>query len=415
MPSIHEYWKKLRHCGQYLRFSCACLGTPLFWGIASALVLFIWCLYALFLGPHAAQRRTPPIPVSVTQVEVRDVPIYLSTIGTITATDTVLLRTRVSGQLIKTYFDEGQSVVQGQLLAEIDPRPYLWQVKQYEGQLARDRATLENAQRDLMRYAILREKNAISQQVLDTQRSLVKQTEGSVKLDEGLLGTAQVNLEDCKIYAPISGTIGLRQIDPGNYIDTNSNNALAILNRADPITVVFSVPEQHAPRLIQHTGHPEALRVELYNRDQTIQLATGTLSAIDNQIDPNTGTIKLKATFDNRTHALFPNQFVHVKLRIEQLSQARVVPNEALQKVDDTTFVSVMNPQDHTVKSVAIQVIKTLDTQSVIRGVNPGEWVVTETAEKLRDGDLVIARNITTPKTATQRNVEPSRKRASRL
>lgn len=345
----------------------------------------------LFLLQHCSQRRSKherdqAIPVVLTPVKSRTVPVYLSALGAVTPNFSVTVRTQINGQLLRVLFREGQMVKAGDLLAEIDARSYQATLMQYEGQLARDKALLANAELDLKRYQTLWRQDSVSKQVLDTQTALVKQDQGIVKLDEGLVQTAQVNLIYTKIIAPMDGRIGLRLVDPGNYIQTSDVAGIAVVNMLNPINVVFSLPEDNVPEVLSEMNAGAILSVEAYNREKTQLLATGKLLTLDNQIDPATGTVKLKAQFSNANNMLFPNQFVNVKLLVKQLQNAIVVPTAAIQQGPQYSFVYLANP-NHTVSMKRVTTGISIDDDTVVtKGLSVGQSVVVEGGDKLTQG-----------------------------
>lgn len=336
------------------------------------------------LGQHHSHSGQP-IPIVLAPVQSNDVPVYISALGTVTPTYNVTVKTQVNGTLLRVLFREGQFVKAGDLLAEIDSRPYEAQLLQYQGQLARDQALLNNAEIDLKRYQTLWHQDSVAQQTLATQQSLVKQYEGAVKADEGLLDSVKVNLFYCRITAPIDGRIGLRLVDAGNVVQTSDTTGLAVINTLDPITVIFSIPEDDVPKVAQQVNDGKILTVEALDREQNKLLATGTLLTVDNQIDPTTGTVKLKAQFDNKNSVLFPNQFVNVQLLVNTLHNAAIVPTAAIQYATTGPFVYLQN-SDSTVSMKPIITGVTIGNNTSVTGVSPGQSVVVEGADKLTDG-----------------------------
>lgn len=365
---------------------------PRFWFMVACIISMLLLLNhcSSYQRKHKKDRSMPVVAASAA---ARDVPVYLSALGSVSPTDSVIVRTQISGQLIRVLYKEGQLVKVNDLLAEIDPRPYEAQLTQYEGQLARDRALLANARVDLQRYQDLWRKDSVAKQTLDTQASLVKQDEGVVKLDEGLLQATQVNLTYTKIISPIDGRIGLRLVDPGNYVSPSDTTGIAVINSMNPINVVFSIPEDNVPEVMTQMNASQPLSVEVYDRSQTTLLDKGQLLTIDNQIDPTTGTVKLKAQFENKNNLLFPNQFVNVKLLLKILRNATVIPTAAIQHGAQNDFVYVVDENDKvSVKPVTLGV--TVDENTVVTGINVGQSVVVEGADKLTEGETVkIAKN----------------------
>ena len=328
------------------------------------------------------------IPVAVAQVQQRDIPVYLEGLGNVQAYYTVTIHSRVDGQLMQVRFREGQQLRKGDELALIDPRPYEVQLAQAEATKFKDQANLENAQRDLQRYADLYKQGVIAQQQYNTQQSVVAQQEGLVRADDAQINNAKLNLIYCHIKAPIDGQVGLRLVDPGNMVHASDPNGLLVITQLQPISVLFTLPEDNLQIVVQHMKVGR-LEVQAWNRDDTQQIADGRLETIDNQIDPNTGTVRLKAVFDNRDNALYPNQFVNARLQVYTRQNAITMPAAAVQRGAQGTYVSVVK-QDKTVESRPIKVALTEGLTGVIdSGVNPGEQVVTDGQEKLQPGSRV--------------------------
>lgn len=358
---------------------------PSFWVIlAIILIIILWVKHHRNGSPR--QNFTQSVVVSTAKRS--DVPIYLSALGAVTPTHSVTVKAQVNGQLLRVLFREGQMVRKGDVLAEIDPTPYQALLAQYEGQLIRDKALLANAKHDLARYQKLNQKY-VSEQTIDTQVSLVKQYEGTIETDKGLIASTQVNLNYCKIVAPIDGRIGLRLMDPGNIVQPNDPNGIAVINSLNPITVVFSIPEDHISQVVKQFDAGKKLLVKAYNRNQDKLLAVGTLETIDNQVDPSTGTVKLKAQFKNDEGHLFPSQFVNVQLLIETLQQVLVVPTAAIRHGIHGQFVYLLKA-DNVVKVVPVVVGPTKEDETVIHsGLLPGQSVVIEGVDKLKEGSVV--------------------------
>jgi multidrug efflux system membrane fusion protein len=332
------------------------------------------------------------VPVAVATAERRDVPVYLSGLGGVTAFNTVSLKTRVDGQIVQVAFKEGQLVKQGDLLLVIDPRPYQVALEQAEANLARDQAQLKNAQIDLDRYQGLYKDGVVSQQQYDSQRALVGQLGGTVQADQAAIDNAKLQLVYTRITAPVSGRVGLRLVDIGNMVHASDTNPLLVLTQLQPIAVIFTLPEDVLPTVAKHMSQGP-LEVDAYSRDDLMKISTGKLLTIDNQIDPTTGTGKLKAIFDNTDKALWPNQFVNAHLLLETRKNATVIPAAALQRgPQNGTFAYVMKP-DKTVEARPLQVELTQANLSVVdSGLSPGDVVVTDGQDKLQNGSRVEPR-----------------------
>jgi multidrug efflux system membrane fusion protein len=336
--------------------------------------------------PKAAPR---PVPVVTATAHTGDMQLYLTALGTVNAFNTVTIRSRVDGELIKVAFSEGQTVKQGQLLAEIDPRPYEVALAEAEGQLAKDEAGLQNAQLDLKRYRSLESTRVVTQQQMDLQLATVKQAAAAVKTDEAMIDNAKLQLSYCTITAPISGRIGLRGIDRGNLVHANDTEGLAVITQLQPIAVVFTIPQDDIPQIQRRLKTGETLTVEAYDRELTQRLAAGVLSAIDNQVDSSTGTLRLKAGFKNEDNLLFPNQFVNVRLHVDTQTDATIIPTAAVQRGPDMTFVYVVK-KDSTVELRNVQLGPSEGSEvCVTSGLAPGEVLVTEGVDKLRPGSEV--------------------------
>ena len=344
-------------------------------------------------GAQGGAPAPPRVPVVAAAARTRDVGVYLNGLGAVTPLNTVTVRSRVDGELIAVRFQEGQIVSRGELLAEIDPRPFEAQLTQFEGQLERDQALLDNARLDLKRFQELVKTDAVPRQQLDTQVSLVHQLEGTVKNDQGQIDATKVQLVYCRITSPIAGRVGLRLVDPGNIVHATDTGGLVIITQLQPITVIFTIPEDSIPTVLEQLGRGVRLPVEAYDREQRRKLADGALLTIDNQVDPTTGTVRLKAQFPNTDNRLFPSQFVNARLLIETRRGATVVPTAAIQQSPRGSFVYVVRP-DRTVgvRQVGVGVTDG-DDVSIEQGLQVGEQVVVEGAERLRDGAAIALRN----------------------
>ncbi|VWC51788.1 multidrug transporter [Burkholderia aenigmatica] len=327
-----------------------------------------------------------PQPVQVASATQGEMPIVLSALGTVTPLANVTVKTQLSGYLQSVSFQEGQIVKKGDVLAQIDPRPYQVSLENAEGTHARDSALLATARLDLKRYQTLLSQDSIASQTVDTQASLVKQYEGAVKTDQAAIDSAKLNLTYARITAPVSGRVGLRQVDPGNYVTPGDSNGLVVITQLQPMSVIFTTSEDNLPQILKQVNAGQKLSVTAYNRNNTVPLETGSLATLDNQIDTSTGTVKLRANFDNKEGMLFPNQFVNTRLLVDVMRNATIVPTSAVLTGSIGQFVYVVKPDNTvTVRKVATGPVDGERT-SIVSGVAIGERVVTDGSDRLREG-----------------------------
>ena len=332
-------------------------------------------------GRSAAARA---IPVVAATARTGNMGVYLTGLGTVTALNTVTVRSRVDGQLLRVLFREGELVRKGDLLAEIDPRPFQVQLTQAEGQAAKDQAALKNARLDLERYRVLNAQDAIPKQQLDTQAALVSQNEAAVQGDQGQVDSAKLNITYSRITAPITGRVGLRLVDAGNIVHASDANGLLVITEIQPITVVFTIPADRLPQILKPMREGRELEVDAFDRDLKNKLATGKLTALDNQIDSTTGTVRLKSEFKNEDGSLFPNQFVNARLLVDTLVSMVLVPSAAIQRSPQSTYVWIVRP-DATVEMRDVEVQLTEgDDVALRKGVAAGEVVVIDGVDKLQ-------------------------------
>src|SRR5215472_6770779 len=351
----------------------------------------VWC----FPRPQPEPRKTTrpvagaPVPVGVALVENGDMPVLFSQLGTVIPLAMVTVKTQISGYLTEVAFQEGQMVKKGDFLAQIDPRPYQVALEQAEGQLAKDQALLKNAEVDLQRYNTLVAQNSIARQTRDTQVSLVAQDRAALKTDQAQIDAQKLNLVYCHIVSPVTGRIGLRQVDAGNYVQTSDPNGIVVVTQLQPISVIFTLPEDNLPAVMKQVHTGASLPVTAYDRTGNTELGKGRLETVDNQIDTTTGTVKLRAIFDNEQEILFPNQFVNVQLLVNTLNDADIVPTAAIQHGAPGAFVYVVKPD----QTAAVQTVKLGpgDGQhiAVLEGLKPGQKVVVDGSDRLRDGAKV--------------------------
>jgi multidrug efflux system membrane fusion protein len=337
----------------------------------------------------AAAAGPPPIPVVVTKSRTGDIGVYYTGLGAVTPLATVTVKTRVDGQLVSVRYKEGDTVKQGDLLVEIDDGPYQAALTVAQGQLIRDQALLDNARIDLARYQKLVPLEAVPEQMLATQVSLVQQDEGIVKLDQGQVASAQVNLAYCKIAAPVAGRIGLRLVDAGNIVHATDTTGLVVITQMDPISVVFTIAEDQLQVVLKKMAAGQTLEVDAYDRTANTKIAQGSLTTLDNQIDPTTGTLKLRAIFANAMGTLFPNQFVNARLLVQEKHGVTLVPTAAIQKNSNATYVYVVKADSTvTLRPITVDTAEGDDTQ-VTSGLMPGEVLVMTGVDKLEEGSKV--------------------------
>src|SRR5438067_8286735 len=360
------------------------------------LALILWLVFRS--GPQAPQtgrfQSGGPMPVGTATVAKGDMPVTLSGLGTVTPLAMVTVKTQINGQLVEVAFRKGQMVNKGDILAQIDPRPYQVALAQAEAQLAKDQATLKNAQVDLKRYQTLVAQNSIARQALDTQAATVQQDLAVVQADQAQIDTQKLNLAYCRIVSPVTGRVGLRQVDPGNYVQTSDANGIVVITQLEPISAIFTLPKNSIPAVAQRLRQGASLTATAFDRSGATKLATGRLETIDNQIDPTTGTVKLRAMFDNPDQTLFPNQFVNVQLLVDMLRGADLVPNAAVQRGAPGTFVYLVKP-DETAAAQPVTLGPGNEQRTVVtKGLEPGQIVVVDGADRLKDGAKVrVTRN----------------------
>ena len=372
----------------------------------------VWRYYASSQGAPAQPAgalplaRGPATPVAFDEVHAGDFPVILTGLGTVTPSATSVVKSQISGQLLEVNFVEGQAVKAGDILAKVDPRPYELTLKQNQGQLRRDLATLHNAERDLERYRTLRNKvqDAVSAQQVDTQEALIAQTKGTVEIDQAMVDTARLNVGYCNIVSLIDGRTGLRQVDQGNFVTPNDPNGIVVVTRLKPITVIFTLPESRLQPVLLRFRSGAKLGVVAFDNASSTKLAKGELKAIDNQIDASTGTVKLRAEFANEDEKLFPSQFVNVELYVETLHDVVTAPLAAIQRGPQGPFVYVIKP-DNTVTSRPVKLGASAHDRVVVEaGLQNGDRIVTEGVGRLREGA-----NVALAAAAAQPGSAPSR------
>src|ERR1700730_6238672 len=334
------------------------------------------------------------VPVVVATAQRGDLPVYFNGLGTVTAFNTVTVRSRVDGQIVKINFTEGQTVHQGDALVEIDPRPYQVQLEQTEGQLAKDQAQLRDVQVDYERYQLLFKEGVIPKQQVDTQQAQVGQFQGAIKADQGTIDSAKLQIVYSHITAPITGRVGLRLVDMGNIVHAADTTGLLVITQLQPIAVIFSLPQDQLSQVLSKL-HSVQLPVEAYDRDDVTKIATGKLLTIDNQIDTTTGTYKLKSEFSNDKNLLFPNQFVNIHLLVDTQHNITIVPSTAIQRGPQGTYVYLAQ-KDNTVKIQAVTIaLSSGNSIGIVTGLQPGDNVVVDGQDKLQDGSKIEARSPT--------------------
>jgi len=390
IPSMH---RRVEYEAPAKKMSMAWIWIPVLLLGLGATGYFIWPRLHAQFGAGAAQAnrardmKDRPIPVVAATSRIGDMHIYMNGLGTVTPLNTVTVRSRVDGQLMKINFIEGQTVNEGEPLFEIDPRPFQVQKDTAEGQMAKDQAALKNAKADLERYVIAKE--AVSQQQYDTAAANVAQFEGAVKVDQAAIDNAKLNITYSKITAPLTGRIGLKMVDQGNMIHASDANGLAVINQLKPIAVLFSLAEDNIPQVVKEMNRGEKLVVDAFDRGKQNKLATGTLLAIDGQIDQTSGSVRFKAIFPNDDGALFPNQFVNARLLVDTIRGTVLVPTAAIQRSPTATFCYVIK-EDGTVEMREVEVGPSEgDQTSIDSGLEAGEKVVTDGVDKLQPGSKV--------------------------
>ncbi|HZZ58935.1 MAG TPA: MdtA/MuxA family multidrug efflux RND transporter periplasmic adaptor subunit [Opitutaceae bacterium] len=363
--------------------------------VIAGIALIWWRTHQAGMGPSGQRARMRflyggPLPVVVDAAKQGDINLYLNGLGSVTPLVTDTVRSQISGQLLEVDFKEGDEVKKGQLLAVIDPRPYQVALEQAEGQLQQAQASLKDAQLDLKRYQELATQDSIAQQQVDTQQATVLQDEGVIKVDQAAIDNAKLNLVYCHITAPVAGVVGLRQVDPGNYVTPGDANGLVVLTQIKPISVEFTLPEDNIPEVIRRLHAGEKLEVDAFDRADTNKLASGTLTSVDNEVDPSTGTFKLRATFANADESLFPNQFVNARLLLGVLHDVTVIPTSAVERGEQGDFVYlIQQPQNvATARPVKLGVTEGERVQ-VLSGLDDGDLVVVDGADKLKEGQAV--------------------------
>jgi membrane fusion protein, multidrug efflux system len=358
------------------------------------MVFGVLCIvaYAIFLHGRGNKpvMKAPTVPVSASIIKSGTLNIYSNQIGTVTPFNTVTVKSRIAGQIIKIDFKEGQLVNAGDPLVNIDPSPYQAQLVQYDGQLARDQATLANAKVTLERYRVLYQRGVIAIQDLNNQEALYQQAIGTVENDRGMIAGVKVNLGYCRIVSPIRGRVGLRQVDLGNYVQ--ATDSVVVITQLQPISVIFSIPEDQIPEVVGDMRDGHQVPVVAWNRDFTKKIANGFLLTFDNEVDQNTGTVKLRAQFANQDYALFPDQFVNASMLVKTVQDALLAPTPAIQTGSQGSFVYVVQPNNTVVQREVTVGQSQGDVTEIIKGISAGDKVVTDGLDKLQPGTKVVVR-----------------------
>jgi multidrug efflux system membrane fusion protein len=359
--------------------------------VVVAILLALWLIGHSIFKSKPKPAPPPAIPVTLAPVTVGNIDVYLDALGTVTPVYTVTVVSRVAGEIIEIRFKEGQIVKKNDLLAVIDPRPYVAALLQAQGQLGRDQAALKNARIDLVRYQNSYKEHAVPEQQVATQQATVESDEGTVKLDQGNLAAAQVDVDYTRIVSPIAGRVGLRNIDLGNVVAANGTTGLCVITQLQPITVIFTIAEDEIDEVTAQMATGRLMKVLALDRSKQHQIADGTLLTVDNQVNVTTGTVRARATFANTKNELFPSQFVNARLLLKTLTDVNLIPQAAIQRNNDVAFVYVRQ-SDSTVQSKNIKILATEGETSAVTGVNPGDQLVTDGFDKLQNGSKIVAR-----------------------
>jgi multidrug efflux system membrane fusion protein len=364
--------------------------------VAVIVLLVLWAILRAVLKPKPKPPPPAPIPVTLAPVTLGNIDVYLDALGTVTPVYTVTVASRVAGEITEVKFKEGQIVKKNDLLAVIDPRPYVAALLQAQGQLSRDEALLKNARIDLVRYQNSYKEHAIPEQELATQQATVDGDEGTVKVDQGNLAAAQVNVDYTRIISPIDGRVGLRNIDPGNIVPANGTTGLCVITQLQPITVIFTIAEDEIDEVTAQMTTGRSMQVLALDRSKQHQIAAGSLLTVDNQVNTTTGTVRARATFPNSHNELFPSQFVNARLLVKTLTGVNLVPQAAIQRNNDVAFVYV-EQTDGTVQSKNVKLLATEAETSAVTGVNAGDQLVTDGFDKLQNGSKIVQRKPAAP------------------